>query len=369
MAMVPIVSAENIAEAPVSGDMIEKNYITPDDALSSSTRVLQQFIESETLGENWNHATINPSPLTIYDVNGKRLFYLFTVEKKGEKIGEIQAAASKILGGSVVTIGTTSYSTFLDQTSLKLDSLITKKYENFKITDQKFISYNYPKLGVLVSLINSETQDRIDLVYDAGDHHEVSDSEMHSFYSGIPAAEQTQRVSRYELENKASAKATVETHGDVSGFTLVPQINDYWCALATAQMISNRYSVIYTQTAIANTVNIGPTEGIDYLDMLTRYYQRSQSYGGLGKSGSTTVTGGPTTLFNTVKTEINAQRPVAISTMTHTRAIGGWQQYTGDVNVKHLRMFDPWPANYGFVYYEDFDQSRNTYIGSILVRN
>ena len=376
MAMVPMASAAVNADEQIRGEIIENNYISPDTARTSALNVMQQFVTSKTLDGNWNNATLNSAPSVIFDVNGKRLFYLFSVEKNGKKIGEIQAAASKALGGAVVTIGTTSYLDILDKTVTKSKAATEDQYKNFKIIDQKIVSYNYPKLGVLTQLSNPVTNETKELLYDASDFHIVSNSDTHSFYSDIPVTEMSARVSKWNTENTEGLKKTVSlspnavtTTYRLSGFTLYPQINDYWCALATAQMISKWWNVVRTQPGIATTVNIGPTQGITYTDMLTKYYQKAQSSGGLGKTGSTPVIGGPTTLFTTVKTEIDANRPVAISTIQHARAVAGWQITTGSPDSHYFYLYDPWPANYGAIYMEDFDIARNSYIGSILVKN
>jgi hypothetical protein len=375
MVMVPMVNAAN-ADEQIRGKIIENNYISPDTARTSALNVMQQFVTSKALDGNWNNATINSEPTVIFDVNGKRLFYLYSVEKNGKKIGEIQAAASKALGGSVVTIGATPYLDILDKTMTKSKSATEDQYKDFKIIDQKIVSYNYPKLGVLIRLSNPITHETKELLYDASDFHVVSASDTHSFYSDIPVTEMSARVSRWNTENTNNLKnsisvssTAVTTTYRISGFTLYPQINDNWCALATAQMISKYWNVVRTQPGIATTVNIGPTEGINYTEMLPKYYQKAQSSGGLGKTGSTPVKGGPTTLFTTIKTEVDANRPVAISTITHTRAVAGWQITTGSPDSHYFYMYDPWPANYGAIYMENFESARNSYVGSILVKN
>ena len=85
MAMVPMVSAAGTAITPDVATAIESNYVSPDTALQSATAAVKDFVGRNALDENWNGATVNPKPNIIFDVNGKKLFYLFSVERKGGK--------------------------------------------------------------------------------------------------------------------------------------------------------------------------------------------------------------------------------------------------------------------------------------------
>lgn len=228
MVMVPCVSATGSQTDLAQSNLIEKNYISADEARLSSTAVMKNFIDSGSLNGDWNDAIISASPVIIYDVNGKRLFYLFSVEKGGKKIGEIQAAASRVLGGSVMTIGSTSYLDYLDHASRKADSFTEQVGMKSSFTDRKFVSYNYPKLGFQVTTSDPNTGKSQDLIFDAADYHLVNSSEIHSFYADIPLNEQSERINRYTLENaeltkkSTSAKMVVITTGHVNGFTLYP---------------------------------------------------------------------------------------------------------------------------------------------------
>src|SRR5208337_291391 len=105
MAMVPMVNATGIAITPDVATIVENNYISSDIALQSANAAIKEFVSRNALDDNWNSAMVNSKPDVIFDVNGKKLFYLFSVEKNGKRIGEIKTAASKVVGGSIVTIG------------------------------------------------------------------------------------------------------------------------------------------------------------------------------------------------------------------------------------------------------------------------
>ena len=61
--------------------------------------------------------------------------------------------------------------------------------------------------------------------------------------------------------------------------------------------------------------------------------------------------------------------PVIPAPIQHARAVAGWQITSGSPDSRYFYLYDPWPANYGAIYMEDFDIARNSYIGSILVKN
>lgn len=79
--------------------------ISEEKALEHATVYMLDAVLTHTLGlEEWRGAMVNPEPLTIYDINGKKLFYKFSVEKNGKMVGRIKASASAELGPSVYTL-------------------------------------------------------------------------------------------------------------------------------------------------------------------------------------------------------------------------------------------------------------------------
>jgi len=64
--------------------IIEMNYVSMNDAYKHAKVMLNNFIAAGFPGPdgtNWTSATLNENPLTIYDINDKKLFYQFSVEK------------------------------------------------------------------------------------------------------------------------------------------------------------------------------------------------------------------------------------------------------------------------------------------------
>jgi len=79
--------------------------ISEEKALEHATVYMLDAVLTHTPGlEEWRGAMVNPEPLTIYDINGKKLFYEFSVEKNGKMVGRIKASASAELGPSVYTL-------------------------------------------------------------------------------------------------------------------------------------------------------------------------------------------------------------------------------------------------------------------------
>lgn len=95
------------ASASIDGNTIEKNYVSLQEAEVHAKTALYDFLSIGSPGSSstdWTNATVNPDPFIIYDTNGKKLFYQFTVGNNGINIGAIKVAASKVLGDPIRTI-------------------------------------------------------------------------------------------------------------------------------------------------------------------------------------------------------------------------------------------------------------------------
>lgn len=93
--LVPAVSAQK-----------EDSYsVSVDKAYEHANAHMISFIASDAPGfENWKEASIDSKPLELYDINGKKLFYQFSVYKNNNLIGRINVCADKTLGASVNNI-------------------------------------------------------------------------------------------------------------------------------------------------------------------------------------------------------------------------------------------------------------------------
>lgn len=101
MMFVSTVTAKN------ESDIVTNNYVTIEKAREHATVALSEFVAAGSPGlknTDWRGASINPDPLTIYDINGEKLLYQFSVEKEGKSVGAIKVSASKVLGQSIRAI-------------------------------------------------------------------------------------------------------------------------------------------------------------------------------------------------------------------------------------------------------------------------
>ena len=92
MLLLPAVSAQE-----------EKDYsVTTENAFKHANDNMISFIAAGTPGfENWTGASVDPKPVELYDINGQKLFYQFSVYKEKKLIGTIDIYANKTLGHSI----------------------------------------------------------------------------------------------------------------------------------------------------------------------------------------------------------------------------------------------------------------------------
>jgi hypothetical protein len=94
VALIPAVSAQE-----------EKDYsVTAEEALKHANANMIHFIATNPQGfENWTGASIDSKPVELYDINGQKLFYQFSVYKNTNLIGRIDIGANKTLGQTTVS--------------------------------------------------------------------------------------------------------------------------------------------------------------------------------------------------------------------------------------------------------------------------
>ena len=81
----------------------ERNYVNKSELLEHASLAVLRNAKAAIPGiKSWSNCGIKNIPLTIYDINGKPLFYDFTVYKGRNRIGTIRTGASKILGTPVL---------------------------------------------------------------------------------------------------------------------------------------------------------------------------------------------------------------------------------------------------------------------------
>jgi len=382
MAMVPLVTAASDRESSLDdATIIGSNTVSSETALQSATGAMKHFTGRNALDDNWNGATISPEPGIIYDSNGRQLFYLFSVEKDGKRIGEIKAAANKVVGGPVVTIGKGAEPIDLAAVEMHVRKMIGQDYRDATINSISLVCYNYPQIGASV-VFTTPVSGKQTMVIDAYDYSIVPESDRVSFYNAIPSSDFAGRIDRYNAEQDyllegnnapASPKATVTK--TINGFSLYPQQGANWCAFATAQMISAYYSYSRTQSGIAATIGVNPDDGASIELTRSNYYLVPTASGGLGKTGTAISYIGMFTYTNIVN-EIAVNRPIHTdryeSSSYHARAITGYSYTTIAPVSQYLYIYDPWPTTSGAVYWENwnvFSGAPNPVHAILYVRN
>lgn len=411
MAMIPYVSAEFQNQNQISSDdtgtpgvasseIFEANYISVETAKKHATVTMLDYVANGLVDENWVGATIDPNPIVIYDINGKKLYYQFSVMKEEKKIGEILTAVNKVLGVSVQRIGDPSVYD-LETVKKKAESLVKTKNQNLKIISSKIVCYSYPKMGIMITLENPKNNEKTRIIVDALDESIVpekdsstnGDSGAESIYDKIPATQISQNIASWqdfdtyvsEVAAKLSSTDSVliqpisrekiqslKTKGVlysssapnanyITPFPTTTQEKTQWCRIATAWLITKFYypSTTRTQTTIANYMGVPSNSNTQpAADNEMRYYLDAYPTGGLGKSSSVSsyYLGQPASYFNLIKGEVDSNRPIKIGVNGHSRACIGYFKYTtGRITYK---FSDP---NTNSLYWED-SLAYNNYI-------
>lgn len=158
--------------APVTAvdvDTIVKNYVSIDQARTNANGALSEFLSQGPLQGNdaWEGATIDESPITIYDPNGLKLHYLFAVERKGTPIGEVEVPASKVLGSPVSSVDLKPHTWDFDRAHEIATKFAAENYPDHKITSIKPVDYAPSRMGAMAELSDPGNESYERIVVDA----------------------------------------------------------------------------------------------------------------------------------------------------------------------------------------------------------
>ena len=337
-----------------SGDdyAVESFYVDEDTAWMHATVYLTQFVADELSGlEDWDGAQVEKKPVTVYDIHGKKLFYEFPVTKDGKAIGEIEMAASKVLG---TLLGRVILSPPLDRETAaqKAMEVAEKEYPGYEIQSTKPVCYSYPKEGVMVTLAKPEAKEEKTVIIDVYSASVVplkepkTEGELGawSIYDKLSAEERAKRIEKWDSDAEfiADQLSTGIVRGSRSTKTLsVPlYAQDYsnYCAAATGQMIAKYHGTTHSQSYVASCMGLEPDEGgASDSDQLYYYIHCLWKYGSDDYSATYAGETG----------EINANRPLKSGITGHARCARGYYD-TGSL----IYINDPWPVDQGLVYWE-----------------
>ncbi|MCD4846339.1 MAG: hypothetical protein K8R25_17825 [Methanosarcinales archaeon] len=198
------------AEASQADYSVENFYVDEDIACNYAMTYLNGFAIDETLGlKDWNSAKLQKDPITVYDMDGKKLFYTYTVTKDGKAIGEMEMSASKVLGRLLNRIIVTEP---LDRDSMKQKAIeiAEKKYPGWEIRSAEFVCYSYPKEGVMLTLVRPESKEEKTVIIDTFTSSVVplkppkndGDSGVWSLYDEIPVEKRVKMVENWNKNER-----------------------------------------------------------------------------------------------------------------------------------------------------------------------
>jgi hypothetical protein len=302
--------------------------------------------------EDWKDADIDPQPVEFYDIDGKKLHYLFSVYDSKQLIGRIEVNANKTLGYPVQAFEFDPRPFDQNKAMEKSIEIANDKYPSGEIQSTRMVVYSYPKFGAMSLVIDKATGNKHRVIVDAYSFELIPDKEptenepgIWSVYDSISENKAGKNVARWDSSSEVielMQQPYTDAQKDLSRIgskeldvPLYGQEENYYCAPATAQMIAKYYGVTHTQDYIFGVMD-GDTGGCSYSEQLD-YYKASN---GLDKDGSYYDS---TPDFNDVVSEINSGRPLRSGVTGHARACIGYQDY----GIRYISINDPWPVNSG----------------------
>lgn len=125
--------------------------------------------------ENWTGASIDPKPQELYDINGQKLFYQFSVYKNNNTIGTIDIYANKTLGHSFNDIAFDPEPYKAAEAMKKSKEIAEKNYPTGEIKSTKMVVYSYPSIGAMTVVKDKTTGNEYRIFVDAYTLEEVQD--------------------------------------------------------------------------------------------------------------------------------------------------------------------------------------------------
>ena len=392
----------SLAFIPAASAQEENNYNVPvEKAFEHANVRMVAFIATANDSEKWGGASIDPKPLELYDINGQRLYYEFSVYKKNTMISRIDIGANKTLGSSLRRIEIDPKTFNAAEAMSKSIETAKNNYPTGEIKSTMMVVYNYPEIGAMTVVKDKTTGVEHRIFVDAytldviPDKHatetgpgvwsmyeQVSKNKIDENLKDWQSSEQLTKTLEQQannmgininlpateedikkLSNKLSASSKVisspynsKVISPATDYTseqrvlyvpLYYQTKAYYCIPATAQMIAAWWGYSYTQDYIYQKMGgtNGNTTGIDPQHALA-WYQLSRSNGGLGATRS--YLSSDRTIIK-AKSELDLGRSFDSLTLYHSRACAGyWVFYNGGQDCLYIND----PASSGSQYWE-----------------
>lgn len=370
------------------------------------SRVLLAILVRTPGLEKWTGFDVSATPLEIFDLNGTLLFYEYDVHNGEHVIGRVKVSANKVLGPAVWTVEMGERQWNLEKATSKAVKVAKRRAKSARIVSTTLVCYSFPKLGILVTLEDSDTKRRSAIVIDVASYalieaslkdDEVEGNALWSVYGKIPHKARQDNIARWaeddrlrEIIAEESRKEGVDParlRVDVLKkvipirftskrviLTLHGQEHCVWCADATGQMLLRFHNFCYTQNEIVTAMNTdwhandcqGGTSNPDQVD---GYEVLSHNY------LEATYDSSPT--WATAKSEIDGHRPLKSGISNHARACSGYETLLLNIHAiagmssrrHYLYIHDPWPVGAdnafcdphgGTEYWEDWNALTHT---------
>ena len=361
MTLIPAVSAQK-----------EDTYsVTAKEAFKHADANMISFIAADAPNfEIWTGASIDPNPQELYDINGQKLFYQFSVYKEKKLIGTIDIFANKMLGNSFNDIAFDPEPYKAAESMKKSKEIAKNKYPTGEIKSTVLVVYSYPSIGAMTVVKDKTTGDEYRIFVDAYSLDEVQDKPATETELGVLSMyemilvngvednlkewEKSDQLTKY-IEQAAADKGfnirAAVTENNIKklcsdsvitskrtsvklGVPLRGQETDIYCGEASIQMISLYYRYpTPSQTSIFDyffdpyddPAGLNPSEIIEWAEDKW------------GKMGSLTTSCTCTGVVN----EINSNRPFYSMTYNHYRVCQGYLIQNG---YYYMYINDPMPG-------------------------
>lgn len=379
----PITQPENVIDANValglaSQDLIEKNYVPREVARDQAVEELQEVIYLNKFGAGvtWTGSTLDHTPLIVYDVNGKMLYYKFWVQSEGKIVGEINVAASRTLGSPIQSVSTASPDSLdIDNLYSRAREIISSSFPGHQIISERVVLYDYPATGLMLTVLDKKTEDTVTFVVDQSNYpnYRILDSSdtsnlkeefgysnnSRSVYNSISQDERESNIDLWQKENgrinlvrekfdsRSNVKSPASEKSDefiisalmtgkaVTGTRVLLRNGLYptvfqgygydWCKIGTAHTITAYYYLVgklmdtglsvpraRTMQEIATKMEATGTSAPTNPWVEQDYYRDSWSSGGLGMSQFSYQPYSPELSY--IQSQINNGDPVKVGT-------------------------------------------------------
>ncbi|AKB31093.1 GTPases - Sulfate adenylate transferase subunit 1 [Methanosarcina siciliae C2J] len=148
-----------MALRPALSAQEETNYsVTAEEAFKHANANMISFIAADAPGfENWTGASVDPKPVELYDINGQKLFYQFSVYKEKKLTGVIDICADETLGPSLYDIVFDPEPYKAAEAMKKSIEIAKSEYSDGKIKSTNLVVYSYPSVGAMTVVKDKTT--------------------------------------------------------------------------------------------------------------------------------------------------------------------------------------------------------------------